>query len=90
MLILGWLLIILGVIGVFLPFLQGFILLALGGLILSKNSPWWNEKMEALKSKHPGFKKTMDKIDSWLGEKKEQAEQPPETASEPKEPSQGA
>ena len=47
---LGWFLITLGVVGLFLPFLQGLLFIALGVGLLSKESPriryWWKNIKE--------------------------------------------
>lgn len=46
----GWVLIVLGGIGLFLPFLQGIILIVAGLALLSKDRPWarrWLEQMKA-------------------------------------------
>jgi uncharacterized membrane protein HdeD (DUF308 family) len=46
----GWILIILGVIGLFLPFLQGILFLASGLALLSTESRWAKNLMDRLKS----------------------------------------
>ena len=38
--VLGWTLIVLGIIGLFLPFLQGIVLIVSGLALLSKDRPW--------------------------------------------------
>ena len=47
---LGWFLITLGVVGLFLPFLQGLLFIALGVRLLSKENPrirfWWKNIKE--------------------------------------------
>jgi hypothetical protein len=52
-LILGSLLVVLGVVGLFLPFLQGFLLLFVGGSLLSSESTWVRGKMTALRKRFP-------------------------------------
>jgi uncharacterized membrane protein YbaN (DUF454 family) len=49
-LVLGWTLIVLGVIGLFLPFLQGIVLIVAGLALLSKDRPWarrWLDRAKA-------------------------------------------
>ena len=45
--VLSLLLILLGIVGLFLPFLQGFLLIALGLSVLSLVSPWCRRLGEA-------------------------------------------
>lgn len=52
-LIVGWFFLILGVIGLFLPILQGFLFLAMGLAILSKESETANRILKWLKRKYP-------------------------------------
>lgn len=87
MLVLGWCLVLLGIIGFFLPILQGVLLVALGAFILSKHSPWWSEKTEDLKKKSPQFKKAMDTVDRWIGETKTgESAETTQSASDANEP----
>ncbi|MCP4900283.1 MAG: hypothetical protein GY906_25215 [bacterium] len=54
-LVLGWTLILLGVIGLFLPLLQGVLLIALGTYVLSRESEiaqrWYSNFLQ----RHPGL-----------------------------------
>ncbi len=52
-LVVGWFFLILGVIGLFLPILQGFLFLAIGLAILSKESETANRILKWLKRKYP-------------------------------------
>lgn len=52
-LILGSFLVVLGVVGLFLPFLQGFLFLFVGGSLLSSESKWVRGKMAALRKRFP-------------------------------------
>ncbi|MBI5166994.1 MAG: PGPGW domain-containing protein [candidate division NC10 bacterium] len=47
--VLGWVLIIIGIAGLFLPFIQGILLIIAGLAILSKDSPWARRWMELVK-----------------------------------------
>ena len=52
-LILGWALIALGVVGLFLPVLQGVLFLFLGLYVLSRESKIAHSWMERLRARHP-------------------------------------
>ena len=41
----GWFFIVLGILGLFLPILQGILFLAIGSYLLSLESPWVRQKM---------------------------------------------
>ena len=47
MLVLGYGFLVLGVLGLFLPFLQGFLFLLVGLLILARHAPWAERLLEA-------------------------------------------
>ena len=51
---LGWTFIVLGVLGLFLPFLQGILFLLVGLIILSKHHTFARRWLEKLKHRHPG------------------------------------
>lgn len=53
MLSLGYGFLVLGVLGLFLPFLQGFLFLLVGLLILAKHAPWAERAIARLKRTHP-------------------------------------
>jgi uncharacterized membrane protein YbaN (DUF454 family) len=50
---LGYVFLTLGVLGMFLPFLQGFLFLFIGLLILARHAPWAHRTLERLKRTHP-------------------------------------
>lgn len=52
-LIVGWALVFLGVIGLFLPILQGVLFLVLGFALLSSESEWVRKKIELLAARYP-------------------------------------
>lgn len=56
----GWLFIFLGVLGIFLPILQGILFLAVGFYLLSLESPWVHRKMEQVRQRYPRIGATMD------------------------------
>jgi uncharacterized membrane protein YbaN (DUF454 family) len=53
MLGLGYGFLVLGVLGLFLPFLQGILFLLVGLLILAKHAPWAERALARLKRTHP-------------------------------------
>jgi uncharacterized membrane protein YbaN (DUF454 family) len=50
----------LGVLGLFLPFLQGFLFLAIGLIILARHASWAERLLDRFRSQHP-------KADYWIG-----------------------
>lgn len=58
---LGWFFIILGIIGLFLPVLQGILFLFIGLVILSRASKTVKSWLEKLKNRHPKFGYYLDK-----------------------------
>lgn len=63
MMTLGWLLVALGIIGLFLPILQGIILIVIGLYLLSFYSPWVQERVDKAKVKYPKVGRVFDKVD---------------------------
>lgn len=59
--ILGWLFLILGVAGIFLPVLQGILFLLIGLYFLSKKSPWAKKLLIKIKNRFPKLAKTQQK-----------------------------
>jgi len=51
--ILGWIFIVLGVIGLFLPVLQGILFLFIGLYLLSKKAPWAKKLLNKIRSRYP-------------------------------------
>ena len=49
----GWLLLLLGVVGLFLPVLQGILFIMLGLLVLSYHSPWAERLLARLRARFP-------------------------------------
>jgi len=56
----GWGFVALGVLGLFLPILQGFLFLAIGFSILSTKSPWAQRQLERMRRRHPALAATFD------------------------------
>ncbi|HEX5732574.1 MAG TPA: DUF454 family protein [Blastocatellia bacterium] len=73
---LGWVFIILGILGLFLPVLQGILFLLIGLYLLSSTSPWAERLLIRLRERFPKISKTFEeakeKVASWqLFSKKE-------------------
>ncbi len=58
--VLGYSFLGLGVLGLFLPFLQGFLFLALGLIILARHARWAERLLDHFRARHP-------KADHWIG-----------------------
>lgn len=62
----GWLLIVLGIAGLFLPFLQGFFLIGLGLYLLSRHLSWLQRFVLMLKVKYPHIASLFDRLDKYI------------------------
>ncbi|HJQ68502.1 MAG TPA: PGPGW domain-containing protein [Blastocatellia bacterium] len=66
---LGWLFIFLGILGLFLPVLQGILFLLIGLYLLSSTSPWAERLLNRLRERFPKISKTFeeakDKVAGW-------------------------
>jgi len=66
---LGYLFLVLGVLGLVLPILQGFLFLAIGMIILAKTAPWAERVLDRLRARFPkaGFviDKAEVKVEAW-------------------------
>ncbi|WP_027133988.1 PGPGW domain-containing protein [Geminicoccus roseus] len=71
MLVLGYGFLFLGVLGLFLPILQGFLFIFVGLIVLSKHAPWANRALERVRQKWPTMGNLIDKAESlaeaWIG-----------------------
>ena len=56
----GWIFIILGVLGLFLPILQGILFLAIGGMLLSIESPRAQQVILRLRNRYSIVDRAMD------------------------------
>ncbi|MDF2763638.1 MAG: hypothetical protein K0S81_632 [Rhodospirillales bacterium] len=65
-LILGWIFILLGIAGLFLPFLQGFLFLFIGVLLLSRESEIVRRQLERTRERYPKFGRYMDEAEAWM------------------------
>ena len=60
--VVGWLLVVIGIVGLFLPVLQGGISLALGLALLSISSQWVHLRLRKLLGRWPRLWKQMEKL----------------------------
>ena len=69
-LIAGWSFVLLGVVGLFLPILQGVLFLLIGLIILSSQYVWAHNLLAKLRRRFPKLGRTVDlaarKAESWL------------------------
>ena len=76
---LGWVFIALGILGLFLPVLQGILFLLIGLYLLSSTSPWAERLLNRLRKRFPKTSKTFEeakeKVASWqlFGKKEKQS-----------------
>jgi uncharacterized membrane protein YbaN (DUF454 family) len=72
-LIVGWAFIVLGIIGLFLPILQGILFLLIGLLILSSEYVWAHNLLHKLRAKFPKIAAHFDdartKAERWMKHK---------------------
>ena len=64
--ILGYAFLVLGVLGMFLPILQGFLFLFIGLLILAKYAPWAQRLLDHLEERYPRFGKVKDQAEGTM------------------------
>ena len=76
---LGWVFIVLGILGLFLPVLQGILFLLIGLYLLSSTSPWAERLLNRLRERFPKISKSFEeakgKVASWqlFGKKEKQS-----------------
>jgi uncharacterized membrane protein YbaN (DUF454 family) len=56
----GWMFVVLGVLGLFLPILQGILFLAIGFSILATEYPWAKRWLDWLRAKFPRYASAFD------------------------------
>jgi uncharacterized protein len=61
--IIGYLFLVLGVLGLFLPFLQGFLFIVIGLLILAKQAPWAHNLLQRFRNQHPRAGELIDRAE---------------------------
>ena len=65
MLGLGYGFLVLGVLGLFLPFLQGFLFLIVGLLILARHAAWAQRALDWVKQRHPKAGEMIERAEEW-------------------------
>ena len=60
----GWLFIVFGVVGIFLPFLQGILFIIIGVYFLSLHSKYAHGKLHALRFRFPKVFGPVDRMDA--------------------------
>jgi uncharacterized protein len=61
---LGYTFLVLGVFGLFLPFLQGFLFILIGLIILARHAQWAHRLLERFKAQHPKAAEMIDRADA--------------------------
>ena len=61
-LVVGWFFVALGIVGLFLPILQGILFIAIGLLILSKESRWAKTMFLKLRQRYPQQYEKLEKL----------------------------
>ena len=61
---LGYLFLVLGVLGMFLPVLQGFLFLFVGLIILARHAPWAERLLDNIRSRHPKLDQTIGQAEA--------------------------
>ena len=62
----AWLFLIFGVIGLALPFLQGFLFIAIGLILLSLVSPRMRAFLDTHSARYPSLHKVIMKVEGWV------------------------
>ena len=66
----GWTFIVLGVAGLFLPFLQGILFIAIGLALIAPESEWAQDKLDWLRDRFPqmasGFDRAQERAESMI------------------------
>ncbi len=79
LLITGWTFIVLGILGLFLPILQGILFLLIGLVILSSEYVWAHRLLNKLRQRFPGISRKADEASDraakWMKKFSGQAEQ---------------
>lgn len=70
-LILGWTLVFLGILGLFLPILQGVLFLVLGFALLSTESEWVRNKINAFMARYPKLTEKLKTVKQTIATKRQ-------------------
>lgn len=61
---LGYAFLVLGVLGLFLPFLQGILFILVGLIILARHAQWAHRLLERFKAQHPKAAELIDQAEA--------------------------
>jgi uncharacterized membrane protein YbaN (DUF454 family) len=61
--VLGYAFLVLGVFGLFLPFLQGFLFIVIGLIILARHAAWARRLLEHFRERHPKAGELIDQAE---------------------------
>jgi len=64
----GYAFLVLGVLGLFLPFLQGFLFIVIGLLILAKQAPWAHNLLQRFRDQHPRAGESIDRAEAKMAD----------------------
>ena len=62
----GYLFLVLGVLGLFLPFLQGVLFILIGLLILARHAPWAHNLLERFRDQHPRAAELIERAETTM------------------------
>lgn len=69
-LVLGWAFLVLGIIGLFVPILQGILFILVGLYLLSHEIPWAARLLKRLKKRYPALNQKLEEVklksENWL------------------------
>ena len=65
-LVLGYAFLVLGVVGLVLPFLQGVLFIVIGLLLLSREAPWARRMLDRVKRRYPRTGGMIARSDAWI------------------------
>ena len=81
-LVAGWTLVVVGVVGLFLPVLQGFLLIISGLAVLSTESPWARrllDRLKRLRKRGQESERAPGRLESRMSTPPNRSESPPNT-----------
>ncbi len=64
----GYAFLVLGVLGLVLPFLQGILFILIGLLILAKHAEWAQKLLQRFRDKHPKAGELIDRADATMAD----------------------
>jgi uncharacterized membrane protein YbaN (DUF454 family) len=64
----GYAFLVLGVLGLFLPFLQGFLFIFIGLLILARHAAWAHNLLQRFRDSHPRAAELIDRAETTMAD----------------------